>query len=146
MQKIVIKYICLCFIAFGVLIAQTFANIKPAPTDALLKQKAVLNIMHQVADWQLNQWNTKGFTHPPVDWTNAACYTGIYALGAINGNDKYLDALVKIGTDLHWQTGPTRFMADDYCIGQTYSLLSIKYHDKKMIQPFVLLADSIINK
>jgi rhamnogalacturonyl hydrolase YesR len=102
--------------------------------------------MHKVADWQLNEWNTKGFTHPPVDWTNAACYTGIYALGSIKGNDKYLEALVKIGNNLNWNTGANRFMADDYCIGQTYSLLYTRYRDKKMIAPFVKLADSIVNK
>ncbi|SHM13055.1 glycoside hydrolase family 105 protein [Mucilaginibacter sp. OK098] len=114
--------------------------------DPLLKQKAILNIMQRVADWQLNEWDTKGFNHPAVDWTNAACYTGIYALGVIKGNDKYLSALTKIGDDLRWNTGKNRFMADDYCIGQTYSLLCSKYHDKKMIAPFIKLADSIIDK
>ena len=147
MQKIISKYCRVGTIALFLFISTgAFANVKPASADSLLKQKTILNIMHRVADWQLEQWNTKGFTHPPVDWTNAACYTGIYALGAIKGNDKYLDALVKIGTDLHWQTGPKRFTADDYCVGQMYSLLSIRYHDKKMIAPFMLLADSIVNK
>lgn len=114
--------------------------------EPVLKQKTILNIMHKVADWQLNEWNTKGFNHPAVDWTNAACYTGIYALGAIKGNDKYLSALIKIGGDLRWNTGPSRFMADDYCVGQTYSLLYTKYQDKKMIAAFIKQADSIANK
>jgi unsaturated rhamnogalacturonyl hydrolase len=114
--------------------------------EPILKQKTILNIMHKVADWQLNEWNTKGFNHPAVDWTNAACYTGFYALGAIKGNDRYLKALVKIGDDLRWNTGRGRFMADDYCIGQTYSLLYTKYQDKKMIAAFVKQADSIVSK
>jgi len=147
MQKINSKHSRLRAIALVLFISPVFfANAKPAPADSLLKQKSILTIMHRVADWQLNQWDTKGFSHPPADWTNAACYTGIYALGAIKGNDKYLDALVKIGSNLHWQTGPNRFMADDYCIGQTYSLLSVKYSDKTMIVPFRLLADSIAAK
>jgi len=147
MQKNLIKHSLMCAVALFLSISQgAFAHIKPVPTDSLLKQNSILNIMHHVADWQLDQWNTKGFNHPSVDWTNAACYTGIYALGAIKGNDKYLDALVKIGTDLHWQTGPNRVMADDYCIGQTYSLLSIRYHDKKMVASFALQADSIVKK
>jgi unsaturated rhamnogalacturonyl hydrolase len=37
-------------------------------------------------------------------------------------------------------------MADDYCIGQMYSLLYTKYKDKKMIAAFTLLADSIVAK
>lgn len=134
------------FIAVFFLVSMTTASAKePVTKDSLLRQNSILNIMHKVADWQLDEWNTKGFRHPAYDWTNAACYTGIYALGAMKGNEKYLDALVKIGTSLHWNTGPGRFTADDYCIGQTYSLLSIKYHDKKMIAPFILLADSIVN-
>ncbi|MCO5949620.1 glycoside hydrolase family 88/105 protein [Mucilaginibacter flavidus] len=146
MQATIKKHIRFSFIALLLVGSNAFAGIKSSLSDSLLKQNSILNIMHSVADWQLNRWNTKGFNHPSVDWTNAACYTGIYALGAIKGNDKYLDALVKIGKDLNWQTGRNRFMADDYCIGQTYSLLSIKYQDKKMIRPFVLLADSIVNK
>jgi rhamnogalacturonyl hydrolase YesR len=114
--------------------------------DTLLQKGYILNIMHKVADWQLNEWNTNGFKHPKVDWTNAACYTGIYALGSIKNNEKYLAALVNIGNNLNWNTGRNRFMADDYCIGQTYSLLYTTYKDKKMITPFTLLADSIVSK
>jgi rhamnogalacturonyl hydrolase YesR len=47
------------------------------------------------------------------------------------------------GNLLDWQTGPRRFHADDYCIGQTYSLLYAKHKDEKMIAKFRLLADSI---
>ena len=115
-----------------------------AATDSSLNKEYITNIMHRVADWQLNAWNTGGFKHPKVDWTNAACYTGIYALGSMPGNDKYIDALVKIGEDLNWNTGKNRFFADDYCVGQTYSLLYTRFKDKKMIAPFILLADSIV--
>ncbi len=114
--------------------------------DSLLNRDYILNIMHKVADWQLNAWNTIGFMHPKGDWTNAACYTGLYAFGAMKGNEKYLTELVKIGNDLNWNTGKDRFMADDYCIGQMYSLLYVKYKDKKMITPFIQLADSIVSK
>ncbi|MDO3643313.1 glycoside hydrolase family 105 protein [Mucilaginibacter sp. L3T2-6] len=114
--------------------------------DSLLRRKTILKMMDKVADWQLNEWSSKGMRHPAYDWTNAACYTGLYAFGSMKGNERYLDTLVKIGTKLKWQTGPSRFMADDYCIGQTYSLLSVKYHDRKMMAPFMQLADSIAGK
>ncbi|WP_183557447.1 glycoside hydrolase family 88/105 protein [Mucilaginibacter sp. SP1R1] len=125
---------------------KVYAGDKIYEQDSLLKKQYILNIMHHVADWQLNDWNTNGFKHPKVDWTNGACYTGIYALGAIKNNEKYLTALVNIGNDLNWNTGRNRFMADDYCIGQTYSLLYTVYKDKKMIAPFTQLADSIVSK
>jgi len=119
--------------------------IKASSNDSLLQKAYILRIMHRVADWQLNAWNTSGFKHPKVDWTNAASYTGFYALGSMPGNERYLNILVNIGNDLKWNTGSRRFFADDYCIGQTYAQLSMKYHDKKMIAPFILQADSIVN-
>ncbi len=115
-------------------------------TDTMFTQTALLKAMRHVADWQVNQWNTSGFKHPKVDWTNGACYTGLFALGNINGNDRYLDVLKNIGNDLKWNTGRNRFHADYYCIAQTYAQLAIKYHDSSMIAPFRLLADSIVNR
>lgn len=126
--------------------AVTKNDHRATAVDSSLQKEYILNTMQRVADWQLNAWNTTGFKHPKVDWTNAACYTGLYALGNMKGNEKYLDFLVGIGNSLNWNTGRDRFMADDYCIGQTYSLLYTKYKDKKMIAPFTLLADSIVAK
>src|SRR4051812_24000619 len=109
-------------------------------SDTLFRQPVVLKRMQHVADWQLNYWKEKGPRHPWWDWTNAAGYTGIIALSKISKDQKYLHALVSIGDTLNWQTGPHRFHADDYCIGQTYSLLYAKYKDKKMIAKFRQLA------
>jgi rhamnogalacturonyl hydrolase YesR len=134
-------------IFFFVLLTSNFQNFAFGQgVDPSLRKDYILDMMHRVADWQLNEWNTNGFKHAKLDWTNAACYTGMYALGSMKGNEKYLTALVNIGNDVNWGTGPNRFMADDYCIGQTYSLLYMKYHDKKMIAPFRSLADTIISK
>src|SRR5476651_376380 len=108
--------------------------------DSSLQKEYILNMMHKVADWQLNAWNTTGFKHPKGDWTNAACYTGLFAFGSMPGNEKYLTTLVNIGNDLNWETGKDRFMADEYCIGQTYSLLYTKFKDPKMIANFKQLA------
>ncbi|PTQ93972.1 rhamnogalacturonyl hydrolase YesR [Mucilaginibacter yixingensis] len=123
---------------------------KPAmaatPPDDNLKPAYIMEVMHRVADWQLNAWSTNGFNHPEVDWTNAACYTGIYALGNMPGNEKYLKPMVKIGEDLKWNTGKRRFMADDYCIGQLYAQLYMNYKDAKMIAAWKTQADSIIAK
>ncbi len=122
------------------------ANTFSDPADTNFKASNVLKVMRNVADWQVNTWQTKGFNHRKADWTNATCYTGLYALGSIKGNEKYLKTLVDIGKDLKWNTGHLRFYADDYCIGQTYALLAKKYKDKSMIAPFLLQADSIISK
>ena len=92
--------------------------------DSILKKDYILQIMDKVADWQLNDWHTNGFKHAKVDWTNAACYTGIYALGAMKHQEKYLAELVKIGNDLIgipvpaalWQMNIVLAKRTRYCI------------------------------
>jgi rhamnogalacturonyl hydrolase YesR len=108
------------------------------------QQKGRPNCDGKVADWQLNYWKEHGPRHRWWDWTNAAGYTGIMALSKIDKDPKYVQTLLSIGDSLNWQTGPNRFHADDYCIGQTYSLLYMQYHQEKMIANFRRLADSIV--
>lgn len=113
--------------------------------DTVFDAAAVLKIMKRAGDWQLQSFKTNGFKHVKKDWTNAALYTGIVALGEVSHDKKYDDALIDIGNDVDWNTGPNRLMADDYCVGQTYSLLYTKYGERKMITPFRRLADSIVS-
>jgi unsaturated rhamnogalacturonyl hydrolase len=116
-----------------------------AKKDSVFNTDSVLNIMKRVGDWQLQYWQTKGFTHKKLEWTNAALYTGLFDLSKISKDDKYDQALIAIGDEMHWNTGPNRLMADDYCVGQTWSLLYMKYHKPEMIGPFRHLADSIVS-
>ncbi len=130
--------------AFATIIISIFC-IRSFAADTLLQQKKVLEIMEKVADWQLNHWETNGFNHPKWDWTNAAGYTGLLALGNLSKNKTYINTLISIGDSLNWETGPHRLMADDYCIGQIYALLYKKTGEKKMIANFKRLADSIVS-
>lgn len=111
--------------------------------DSLFQRKHILKTMEKVADWQLKTWDEQGSRHAWWDWTNAAGYTGLLALSKISKNEKYINTLVAKGELLNWETGPNRFHADDYCIGQTYTNLYMKYRDEKMIANFRRLADSI---
>lgn len=113
---------------------------KPAKTN----RKEVLRLLEKVADWQLATWKEKGMTWPKWDWTNAAGYTGFFELGKISKNKGYHEYLLSVGAELDWNTGPNRFYADDYCIGQTYANLYLKYRDPKMIAKFRALADTIV--
>jgi unsaturated rhamnogalacturonyl hydrolase len=122
----------LCFIAVNV-----------SASDTLFQQKHILVTMEKVANWQLKNWEEQGSKHRWGDWTNAAGYTGIMALSNISNDPKYIQAMLAKGDSLNWQTGPRRFHADDYCIGQTYSLLYAKYKNEKMIANFRQLGDSI---
>lgn len=126
------------FTIFSLSIFAQSEKVKP------LKSKDVLIQMEKVANWQFGDWDAKGMKHPKWDWTNAACYTGIVALAEISKNKVYEDRLIKIGESLNWNTGPKRFYADDYCVGQTYSILYQRNKDPKMIAQWKRQADSII--
>ncbi|MBC7888387.1 MAG: glycoside hydrolase family 88 protein [Ferruginibacter sp.] len=137
-------------ISFTFLLIFSFAAIKafalPRNDDnpKKINAKSVKKIMEKVADWQLNHWKQNGSKHRWYDWTNAAGYTGLAALGYISKKPQYIQTLLDKGDSLKWETGPRRFFADDYCIGQAYSLLYAKYKDEKMILNFRRLADSIV--
>ena len=113
-------------------------------TDSLFNKKTTLATMEKVADWQLKNWKEKGSRHKWYDWTNAAGYSGLYALSNISKKQDYVQTLYAKFDSLNWETGPKRFFADDYCIGQTYSLMYMKYKEEKMVVNFKRLADSII--
>jgi unsaturated rhamnogalacturonyl hydrolase len=139
----IIPAIFLCLAATATIRAASPAKI--AGKDTIFNKDTVLKIMKRVGDWQLQYWQTKGFTHKKTEWTNAALYTGLFDLSKTSGDDRYDQALVNIGNEVSWNTGPHRLMADDYCIGQTYSMLYMKYKRPEMIAPFRHLADSIVS-
>ena len=131
-------------IIFLVIAHLLFASTNGKKSKIAYTSKQVLATMEKVADWQLADWKEKGMIYPKWDWTNAAGYTGLFQLSKISKNKAYHDILVSIGNELDWNTGPTRFYADDYCIGHTYANLYLKHKDRKMIAKFRLLADSIV--
>lgn len=119
------------------------SSIAQKNKDSLFNKKTVLNYMHRVADWQINDWNANGFKKPKYNWTYATAYTGIFELGKLSKDKKYIDFLITIGNDLKWNTGSRRFFADDYCVAQTFCNLYLLKKEPKMIESFKILADSI---
>ena len=146
MKHMNFKHLLLTFILTGCCGYSAFSEPMRAKRDSVLQKTNIFKMMQRVADWQLDTWKNKGFNHRKADWTNGACYTGIFAFGNIKGNERYLKTLVDIGDELGWNTGHLRFHADDYCVGQTYAQLYSKFKKKKMIAPFILQADSIVNQ
>jgi len=134
-----IALIILFSLAARTILALPAGNDKPKK----IKAKSVKKIMEKVANWQLNTWEEKGSKYRWNDWTNAAGFTGLMALTNISNKKQYVKILMEKSDSLGWETGPRRFNADDYCIGQTFSLLFAKYKDENMIANFRWLADSI---
>src|SRR5215217_4315048 len=131
-------------LVFLVVVAVTTAFAQKSKKDSLFQADYVLSIMQKVGNWQLDNWTTQDFKRPKYDWTNAAAFTGIMELAKLSKENRFLKFLVGVGDELNWNTGPRRFHADDYCVAQTYANLYMIYKDKKMIEPFQHLADSII--
>ncbi|MGA2871874.1 MAG: hypothetical protein ABSF34_22275, partial [Verrucomicrobiota bacterium] len=61
----------------------------PAPDPS---PKAVLDVMQQVADWQL----AHPLTNQPTSWIGAVGDAGIMALVGISGDAKYRDAMLAL--------------------------------------------------
>lgn len=110
----------------------------------ILQPTTILTTMEKVANWQMNLWDEKGYKYHTWHWANAAGYTGYFELSKISKNTNYENRLLEIGREIDWNTGPSRFFADDYCIAQTYANLYMKYKDPKMLARFKLLADTIL--
>ncbi|MBV8255609.1 MAG: DUF4861 family protein [Chitinophaga sp.] len=112
--------------------------------DSSLSAPAVISQMEKVGTWQWKNIDSKGWANSQTDWTNGAMYAGMFKLAQVSENPYYIERLLKVGADNNWNTGPHRFFADDYCIGQTYSQLFNVYKNPVMIERWRKLADSIV--
>ncbi len=111
-----------------------------APTAASIAPAAIVQTLQRVADWQLAHPSA----HKPDEWTQAALYTGLMALGGISGDQKYLDAMLAMGETNQWKPARRMYDADDYCVGQTYVELYLRYGEKRMIAPLRERFDNIL--
>ena len=109
------KYILLAFLVLPFFLNKNSIAQNNPRADSTLK------IMEKVADWQLNSWNKNGMRWPKYDWTNGAAYAGYMALIKIADKPKYSKAMYDFGEDIHWDSGPRRTMADEYCVAQMMS-------------------------
>ena len=117
------------------------AGMAVAPLQAA-EPAEVLQVMQRVADWQLQNPSL----HKPTDWTQGAGYAGIMALVGISGDDKYRQAMLKMGEGNQWQLGPKPYYADDHIVGQTYAELYFQHRDPKMIVALQQRFDQILAK
>lgn len=117
-----------------------------AKVTAQQKTADIYSTLKHVADWQINELQTKPWKYPATDWTNGALYTGMMHWASIANNDRYIHFLKSIGDSLKWEGGPERFFADDYCVGQTWSQLFMLYKDSAMIKPMMSIGDDIISR
>ncbi len=80
------------------------------------KPYAVLDLMHLVADWQLDN-PTPGDKN---DWIYSAFYDGVLALGRLEKDSRYIDAMMTQGEELRWKLDDNIYHADHHAIAQLY--------------------------
>jgi unsaturated rhamnogalacturonyl hydrolase len=124
-------------VTLSMLATALLANAAETPKP---KKNATLEVMQRVADWQLAHPST----HEPTDWTCAALYTGMMALGDLSADPRYRDAMMQVGRKNEWKSGPRVYHADDHCVGQTYCELFSLYHDPAMLVPLRQRFDYIL--
>lgn len=107
------------------------------------KADSVYNIVKKVANWQLKTWQDGGIKRDKWNWTNAVSYTGFMEFSKIAQSPQYLEAMYEIGKNTDWKTGKNRTFADDYCVGQLYSQLYVKYNEPQILADFKHQVDSI---
>ena len=122
-----------------------FTAATPSASRASLQPAAVLEVMESVADFALaNPEAISPSNRKRTEWTWAAFYTGMMALGNISTNPAYLAAMRRMGESNQWQLGARKFDADDHCVGQTYADLFLRYRDAAMIKPMQKVFDDIL--
>ena len=94
------------------------------------KPAAVLDLMHFVADWQLD--------NPTSDaknsWIYAPFYMGVVALGRLEKDSRYIDAMMTTGEELRWQLDNNLYHADHHAISQLYLDLYALKQQPEMIE------------
>ncbi len=96
-----------------------------------LTRRDLAKAMKLVADWQLGRLPAQA----QYDWTWAALYDGFMAVPGSVAGDKYKQAMLRIGDELHWQPGPRVMVADDQAVGQMYLEQYFLHRDAKMMDP-----------
>jgi rhamnogalacturonyl hydrolase YesR len=127
----ILKITVLAWISFGCAGSQAAGEQHSLRVDV---------IGDKVADWQLSKLGALDYfrtEHPgqrdPRAWHHGAFYVGLMTWADLPGNEKYSDALKKIGADNGWQLGRRLFHADDHVVGQLYLHLYEKERDPGMI-------------
>jgi unsaturated rhamnogalacturonyl hydrolase len=90
----------------------------PLATDLSpkLKRADILKAVKKVADWQLNESESRY----NIGWTFAALYDGLLAASKATGDSRYHDRVLQVAEENHWALGPRFAHADDNAIGLTY--------------------------
>src|SRR5436190_2322193 len=125
-------------LVFTLFVAGSFVVSVAAQGADLFKRKNIEAKMLFVTKWQLANPN-----HPLYDWTNGACYAGVFAAWETTRSPELMAAMIEMGEKNSLKPGPRFDHADDIAISQTYLDLYRIKKDKKMLQPTIDVAERL---
>jgi len=118
------------------------AAADPLTWETSIEQGAILRVMQAAADWQL----AHPASHPSWDWTQAAYYTGVMALGGVTDDPKYVGAMRAIAEGNAWRPGLRPGHADDYAVIAVYAKLYEADRDRRLLAPALALFDFLLSR
>jgi len=101
--------------------------LRPPDWGDITDPTVIEGMLELAFDWQLaNESDRQNGT----GWVNGAFYTGVSAMYAATGREKYREAILNKGESADWNlrlrtTGKTFYHADDHCLGQSWLELYI---------------------
>ncbi len=96
---------------------------KPHSGDShLLTSRGILNLMRQVADWQLaNPLPGRTFRRHQLDWLYGAFATGLMRFYQETGEQRYADEMINVGDQVNWELLSDIFHADRLTIADVWA-------------------------
>jgi rhamnogalacturonyl hydrolase YesR len=98
------------------------ALLQPVEWGDITDPGVILQMADLAFDWQVARETTR---QDGTGWVNGAFYTGVGALYASTGGDKYRQAILDKGAFANWTlrlrtSNKTFYHADDHCLGQSW--------------------------
>jgi len=95
---------------------KTVPSTSPAERLSVNTQEGIVNIMTQVADFQIREYGDK----VPVNWKSGTFFGGLAALYEISGEKSYLQYATRWAERAGWKVSKHGLHADGICAAQTY--------------------------
>lgn len=117
-------------------------GLEPEPVSSVLDSANILELMHKVADWQLE--NPRDFHI--LDWHYGAFYTGLMGLYETTKENRYLNEMINLGQKHDWKLLNDIYHADRLTIGQVYTDLYNIKKDPKMLEKVQWVLDMHVDR
>ena len=126
-------------------------SVDETSTVSLPSKSAIVSVMKQVADWQIEHINDTSHTtlsgeapHHIREWTHGALWVGMVQWAAMADSEKYYEFSLDIADRGNWELHDRPYHADDHTVGQLYLELYRKYGGESKYLPTQKSLDFIL--